>query len=143
MDKGGGTFQACLVRVRESSVTETRELFRRWVDPPEKAGRVRLFSPLKSLLAVPGSGALRGRLLPRDGSQVPGLAGCRKGGNRICKHGRVLPGPGKAILEGNRALLPANRPENRARGPRAGLELVVWAEGTSGRRLWGLDARHA
>jgi hypothetical protein len=68
MDKGNGTLRAYLARVRERSVTEISELFRRWVDPPEEATRVRLFSPLTSLLAVPGSGVLRGWVLPRDGS---------------------------------------------------------------------------
>lgn len=68
MDKGNGTLRAYVARIRERSVTETCELFRRWVDPPEEAMRVRLFSPLKSLLAVPGSGAFGGRIVPRDGS---------------------------------------------------------------------------
>jgi hypothetical protein len=99
MDKGNGTLRAYVARIRERSVSEICELFRRWVDPPEEARRVRLFSPLESLLAVPGSGALRGRLVPRDGPQVSGLAGCGEGKNRISKHGRLLPGPGKAVLE--------------------------------------------
>lgn len=63
MNQESRKMRACLLRVRESSVSDMRELFRRWVDPPEKASRVRLFSPLTSLLVVPGSGALRGRLL--------------------------------------------------------------------------------
>lgn len=68
MNQGSGKVRACLLRVRERSVSDMRELFRRWVDPPEKADRVRLFSPLKSLLAVSGSGALRRRLLPGNRS---------------------------------------------------------------------------
>ena len=67
MPNSTGRFAQRVRGLREHSLAELGTLFDPWVQLADDFGqpkRNRLFSPLTDLLALPGSGPLRGRLLP-------------------------------------------------------------------------------
>ena len=69
MRKQQGILKNHLGTIRKESADGIRTLFDPWVEPPEGwkgKKRERLFSPLRSVLALPGSSALLGGFLSTD-----------------------------------------------------------------------------
>jgi hypothetical protein len=78
MQKGYGRLGAQLKRIGKGSVAQIESLFAGLVNLRENFAnpvRLRLFFPLKDVLAVPLSGAQRRYILQGDPSQISGMAG--------------------------------------------------------------------
>ena len=80
MKTTSGKFRSSITTLRQGSVAEIKDVFDKWVCLPKGFGnpaRIRLFSPLKHLLALPLTGALCRHLMQGNLERVPRMVGQR------------------------------------------------------------------